>query len=104
MGKNIGETPKEHRFGCSLACNLPRRVASGQTISSLRPGQKKKPKNKTTTTTTTNQTQKKPKKTPKTQKNNKKKPPKKKPTSFSYFQTFSLFILYCYAADSNSNE
>lgn len=42
MDKDIGETPKEHRFGCSLACNLPRRVASGQTISSLRPGQKKK--------------------------------------------------------------
>lgn len=42
MDKDIRETAKEHGLGCSLACNLPRRVASGQTISSLRPGQKKK--------------------------------------------------------------
>lgn len=85
MDKDIGETPKEHRFCCSLACNLPRRVASGQTISSLRPGQKK-------TTKKQNKTN------PKKQTNKKPQTP-----SFSYFQTLSLFILYCYAADSISN-
>lgn len=42
VDKDTGETTKGQGFGCSLACNLPRRVASGQTISSLRPAQKKK--------------------------------------------------------------